>query len=83
MIHDKYDMISGKIKLITVTNEKKFLLIVDTQGLEYIFHISKHTIIMTFETLKIDQKVDVIFNGILTVSIPPQGSAIVVNGLKI
>lgn len=83
MMHETYDMISGKIKNIFVNNDKKSLLIVDKKGTEYIFHIYDYTIIMTFENLKIGQKVDIIFNGILTRSIPPQGNAIIVNGLKI
>ncbi|WP_176461735.1 hypothetical protein [Anaeromicrobium sediminis] len=29
------------------------------------------------------QKVDISFNGILTTSIPPQGTAIIVNALKV
>lgn len=83
MMHDKYEMISGRIKGINVDNGIKSLLIVDEKGFEYIFHIHENTIIMAFENLKIGQKVDVIFNGILTRSIPPQGTAIIVNGLKI
>lgn len=83
MAHDKYAMISGVIKRINVNNDKKSLLIANEKGFEYIFHINEHTIIMTFEDLKINQKVDIIFNGILTRSIPPQGNAIIVNGLKI
>lgn len=83
MPRDKYSMISGIIKAINVNNDRKSLLIVDEKKVEYIFHINEHTIIMTFEDLKIDQKVDIIFNGILTRSLPPQGNAIIVNGLKI
>lgn len=83
MINDKYAMISGIIKRINVSNDKKSLLIVDKKGFEYIFFINEYTIIMTFEDLKIGQMVDIIFNGILTRSIPPQGNAIIVNGLKI
>lgn len=83
MMHEKYDMISGKIKSFNVNNDKKSLLIIDKKGNEYIFHIHENTIIMTFENLKVGQKVDIIFNGILTRSIPPQGTAIIVNGLKI
>lgn len=83
MTHDKYAMISGIIKRINVSNDRKSLLIVDKKGFEYIFFINEYTIIMTFEDLKIGQMVDVIFNGILTRSIPPQGNAIIVNGLKI
>ncbi|MBF8982567.1 DUF3221 domain-containing protein [Lutibacter sp. B2] len=83
MMHDKYDMISGKIKRINVNDGKTSLLIVDEKGMEYIFHINEYTIIMAFENLKVGQKVDIIFNGILTRSIPPQGNAIIVNGLKI
>lgn len=82
-MHDKYEMISGRIKGINFDNDKKSLLIVDEKGFEYIFHIYDYTIIMAFENLKIGQEIDVIFNGILTRSIPPQGTAIIVNGLKI
>lgn len=80
---DKYDMITGKIKEIVEREDKRSLLIQDEKGFEYLFHINEHTIIMTFENLKIDQNVDIIFNGILTSSIPPQGNAIIVNGLKV
>jgi hypothetical protein len=83
MINDKYAMISGIIKGINVSNGRKSLLIVDNKGFEYIFFINEHTIIMTFEDLKVGQRVDIIFNGILTRSIPPQGNAIIVNGLKV
>ncbi|PAB59612.1 DUF3221 domain-containing protein [Anaeromicrobium sediminis] len=80
---DKFEMITGKIKKITVRDGKRSLLIEDKKGIEYIFHISEHTIILTFEKLKVGQEVDIIFNGILTTSIPPQGTAIIVNGLKV
>lgn len=83
MMPDKYAMISGIIKRINVSNDKKSLLIVDKKGFEYVFFINEYTIIMTFEDLKIGQMVDIIFNGILTRSIPPQGNAIIVNGLKV
>ena len=78
-----YDMISGTIKKVNMFDGKKSLLIEDKDGLEYIFHINEHTIIMSFESIKIGQEVDIIFNGILTRSIPPQGNAIIINGLKI
>lgn len=80
---DMYEMITGKIKKIIVNNGKRSLLIEDEKGNEYVFHIGEHTIIMTFEQLKIGDKVDIIFNGILTKSIPPQGQAIIINGLKV
>ncbi|GAA0180071.1 hypothetical protein SH2C18_28260 [Clostridium sediminicola] len=80
---DMYEMISGKIKKIIVNDEKRSLLMEDEKGNEYVFHIGEHTIIMTFDELKIGDKVDVIFNGILTKSIPPQGQAIIINGLKV
>ncbi|WP_432664739.1 hypothetical protein R9X47_00665 [Wukongibacter baidiensis] len=53
MPRDTYEMISGVIKRINVSDEKKSLLIVDEKGFEYIFHINEHTIIMTFEDLKV------------------------------
>lgn len=80
---DKYEMITGKIKEITINDGKRSLLIQDEKGNEYVFHIGEHTIIMTFDELKSGDKVDIIFNGILTKSIPPQGQAIIVNGLKV
>jgi PBP1b-binding outer membrane lipoprotein LpoB len=80
---DNLEMVSGKIKKITMRGGKRSLLIEDIKGMEYIFHINEHTIVMTFEKLKIGQNVDIIFNGILTRSIPPQGNAIIVNGLKV
>lgn len=80
---DQLEMVSGKIKKITMRDGKRSLLIEDTKGMEYIFHINEHTIVMTFEKLKVGQNVDIIFNGILTRSIPPQGNAMIVNGLKV
>ncbi|QZY53918.1 hypothetical protein [Crassaminicella profunda] len=80
---DNLEMVSGKIKKITMRGGKRSLLIEDIKGMEYIFHINEHTIVMTFEKLKIGQNVDIIFNGILTRSIPPQGNAMIVNGLKV
>lgn len=81
--NDIREMISGTIKEILERDNKRSLLIEDKQGTEYIFHINEHTIVLTFEKLKVDQNVDIIFNGILTRSIPPQGNAIIVDGLKI
>ena len=83
MRHDQYAMVSGIIKRISTNDQKKSLLIVDEQGMEYVFHIYEYTILIIFENLKVGQKVDIIFNGILTRSFPPQGNAILVNGLKI
>ncbi|MCT4606839.1 MAG: DUF3221 domain-containing protein [Marinisporobacter sp.] len=80
---DQLEMVSGKIKKITIRDGKRSLLIEDAKGMEYIFHINENTIVMTFEKLKVGQNVDIIFNGILTRSIPPQGNAIIVNGLKV
>lgn len=80
---DHLEMITGKIKKITVRDGKRSLLIEDRKGFEYIFHMNEHTILITFERLKVGQNVDVIFNGILTKSIPPQGTAMIVNGLKV
>lgn len=80
---DMKEMISGEIKEILERDGKRSLLITDKQGTEYIFHINEHTIVLTFEKLKIGDKVDIIFNGILTRSIPPQGNAIIVDGLKV
>ena len=77
------DMISGVIKKFNMYDGVKSLLIEDENGLEYVFHINEDTIIMSFESLKKGQVVDIIFNGILTASIPPQGTAIIINGLKI
>ena len=79
----KYEMITGIIKKIIDKDDKRSLLIEDEKGSEYIFHINEHTIVLTFEKLKEGQKVDIIFNGILTRSIPPQGNAIIVDGLKL
>ncbi|SHK22404.1 hypothetical protein [Paramaledivibacter caminithermalis] len=83
MNHDKYTMVSGIIKKFYMNNQRKSLLVVDEKGFEYIFHINQYTIIMTFENLKISQVVDIIFNGILTRSLPPQGNAIIINALKV
>ena len=83
MMHEKYAMLSGKIKRFIINDDKKSLLIIDEKENEYIFHINEYTIIMTFENLKVGQNVDIIFNGILTRSIPPQGNAIIIDGLKI
>ncbi len=80
---DQYEMITGTIKEINTREGKRSLLIEDEKNFEYIFHIYENTIIIDFEDLKIGQKVDIIFNGILTRSIPPQGTAIIVNGLKV
>ena len=77
------DMVNGVIKKIDTSNDKQSLLIVDENGFEYIFHINNNTIILTFESLKEGEEVDIIFNGILTRSLPPQGNAIIVNGLKV
>lgn len=77
------DMISGIIKGMNFTDNNKSLLILDEQGMEYIFHINENTIVLAFENLKRNQKVDIIFDGILTRSIPPQGNAMIVNGLKV
>lgn len=79
----KYEMITGVIKEINEEEGKRSLLIEDEEGSEYIFRINEHTIVLTFEKLKEGQKVDIIFNGILTKSIPPQGNAIIVDGLKL
>ncbi len=78
-----HEMLTGKIKEIKVRDGKRSLLIEDEKDHEYIFHINEHTIVLTFEKLKEGQDVDIIFNGILTRSIPPQGNAIIVNGLKL
>ncbi|PAB59622.1 hypothetical protein [Anaeromicrobium sediminis] len=80
---DKLEMIKGKITKITMKDGKRSLVVEDKKGFEYVFHISEHTIILTFEKLKVGQRVDIIFNGILTKSIPPQGVAIIVNALKV
>ncbi|WP_165916327.1 DUF3221 domain-containing protein [Marinisporobacter balticus] len=80
---DTYEMVIGQIKKINVRGGKRSLLIEDEKGKTYLFNINKNTIIMTFEKLKIGQNVDIIFNGILTRSIPPQGTALIVNGLKV
>ncbi|QEK12683.1 hypothetical protein FQB35_10270 [Crassaminicella thermophila] len=80
---DNLEMITGKIKKIIIRDGKRSLLIEDSKGIEYIFHINENTIVITFEKLKIGQNVDIIFNGILTRSIPPQGTAMIVNGLKV
>ncbi len=79
----KYEMVTGTIKEINEEDGKRSLLIEDEEGSEYIFRINEHTIVLTFEKLKEGQKVDIIFNGILTKSIPPQGNAIIVDGLKL
>lgn len=79
----KYDMVTGNIKEIITNEEKESLLIEDAKGNEYVFHINEHTIVITFEDLKVGDKVDIIFNGILTKSIPPQGNAMIIDGLKI
>ncbi|SHH70598.1 DUF3221 domain-containing protein [Clostridium grantii] len=80
---DKYEMVTGKIKKIIVKDKKRSLLIADEKGNEYIFHIGEYTIVTTFDELKIGDEVDIIFNGILTMSIPPQGNAIIINALKV
>lgn len=80
---DMREMLTGKIKEIKMRDGKRSLLIEDEKHHEYIFHINEHTIILAFEKLKVGQDVDIIFNGILTRSIPPQGNAIIVNGLKL
>lgn len=77
------DMISGIINGVKLNGDKKSLLILSNDGMEYIFHINEDTIVMTFENLKKGQQVDILFNGILTRSIPPQGNAMIVNGLKV
>ena len=77
------EMISGIIQGMNIYDNKKSLLILSDDGFEYIFHINEDTIVLAFENLKKNQKVDVIFNGILTRSIPPQGNALIVNGLKV
>ncbi|WP_199872954.1 DUF3221 domain-containing protein [Inediibacterium massiliense] len=80
---DSYEMITGTIKEINTRDGKRSLLIEDEKNFEYIFHIHENTIVIDFEELKVGQKVDIIYNGILTRSIPPQGTAIIVNGLKV
>lgn len=79
----KYEMITGEIEKIINKNNKRSLLIKDEKGTEYIFHINEQTVVLAFEKLKEGQRVDIFYNGILTRSIPPQGNAIIVDGLKL
>lgn len=76
-------MVSGIIQGMRLNDGKKSVIILSTDGMEYIFHINENTIVMAFENLKKGQQVDIIFDGILTRSIPPQGNAMIVNGLKV
>lgn len=71
-------MYSGKV-LYVDKGEKRNSILVDTKVGEYIFHISKDTKINTKDEIKIGDTVDVYFNGIATMSLPPQSTAIAIN----
>lgn len=77
------DMISGVINDIYTINGVTSIVLTKPDGSDHIFHIGDHTIILTFKNLEIGDTVDVIFNGIMTMSIPPQSTASIINGLKI
>lgn len=75
-----------KGEILKITKEGKLDILVKTKGNtneEILFHADENTKFnVEKDNLKVGDKVDIFYSGILTRSIPPQGTAIAVNLIK-